>query len=202
MMRVVPAKPASRCFDPAPVSACQDFLRQAVQEFIGWWVPGSGRGGLSIQTPGGRGGWLGVLAYPAVGVAGVGGSEDVNPGGTGRVGLPTVDWFRRVPGNAAMPMLGVVPAEAAFGRNGRRRCSQTGRRGFARTSGSGTVADDPIVGAGRRPRQGHSARGRALDSSRANARKVVEVPTSSHCAMLSHPQIVADLIDQAAKATS
>jgi pimeloyl-ACP methyl ester carboxylesterase len=38
--------------------------------------------------------------------------------------------------------------------------------------------------------------------SRANARKVVEVPTSSHCAMLSHPQIVADLIDQAAKATS
>ena len=38
--------------------------------------------------------------------------------------------------------------------------------------------------------------------SRANARKVVEVPTSSHCAMLSHPQIVADLICQAAKATS
>jgi AAA ATPase domain len=26
--------------------------------------------------------------------------------------------------------------------------------------------------------------------SRANARKVVEVPTSSHCAMLSHPHIV------------
>jgi pimeloyl-ACP methyl ester carboxylesterase len=38
--------------------------------------------------------------------------------------------------------------------------------------------------------------------SRANARKVIEVPTSSHCAMLSHPQIVADLIDQAANATS
>ena len=38
--------------------------------------------------------------------------------------------------------------------------------------------------------------------SRANARKVIEVPTSSHCAMLSHPHIVADLIDQAAKATS
>jgi pimeloyl-ACP methyl ester carboxylesterase len=38
--------------------------------------------------------------------------------------------------------------------------------------------------------------------SRANARKVVEVPTSSHCAMLSHPQIVAGLIDHAAKATS
>jgi pimeloyl-ACP methyl ester carboxylesterase len=38
--------------------------------------------------------------------------------------------------------------------------------------------------------------------SRANARKIVEVPTSSHCAMLSHPQIVADLIDHAAKATS
>src|ERR1700722_5123421 len=37
--------------------------------------------------------------------------------------------------------------------------------------------------------------------SRANARKVVEVPTSSHCAMLSHPRIVADLIDQAARAT-
>jgi len=38
--------------------------------------------------------------------------------------------------------------------------------------------------------------------SRANAQKVVEVPGSSHCAMLSHPQIVAGLIDQAAKATS
>jgi pimeloyl-ACP methyl ester carboxylesterase len=37
---------------------------------------------------------------------------------------------------------------------------------------------------------------------RANFRQVVEVPTSSHCAMLSHPQIVADLIDRAAKATS
>jgi pimeloyl-ACP methyl ester carboxylesterase len=36
--------------------------------------------------------------------------------------------------------------------------------------------------------------------SRANARSVVEVATSSHCAMLSHPHIVADLIDQAAKA--
>jgi len=38
--------------------------------------------------------------------------------------------------------------------------------------------------------------------SRAGARKIVEVPTSSHCAMLSHPKTVADLIDQAAKATS
>ena len=38
--------------------------------------------------------------------------------------------------------------------------------------------------------------------SRAKARKVVEVPTSSHCAMLSHPRIVADLIHQAAQATS
>jgi pimeloyl-ACP methyl ester carboxylesterase len=38
--------------------------------------------------------------------------------------------------------------------------------------------------------------------SRANCRKVIEVPTSSHVAMLSHPQIVAGLIDQAAKATS
>jgi pimeloyl-ACP methyl ester carboxylesterase len=36
---------------------------------------------------------------------------------------------------------------------------------------------------------------------RAGARKIVEVPTSSHCAMLSNPQIVADLIDQAARAT-
>jgi pimeloyl-ACP methyl ester carboxylesterase len=36
--------------------------------------------------------------------------------------------------------------------------------------------------------------------SRAKARKIVEVATSSHCAMLSHPQIVADLIHQAAKA--
>ena len=36
--------------------------------------------------------------------------------------------------------------------------------------------------------------------SRAKARKIVEVPTSSHCAMLSHPRIVADLIHQAAKA--
>jgi pimeloyl-ACP methyl ester carboxylesterase len=38
--------------------------------------------------------------------------------------------------------------------------------------------------------------------SRANFRKVVEVPTSSHVAMISHPQIVADLIEHAAKATS
>jgi hypothetical protein len=38
--------------------------------------------------------------------------------------------------------------------------------------------------------------------SRANCRKVIEVPTSSHVAMLSHPQIVASLIDQAARATS
>src|SRR5215475_486959 len=37
---------------------------------------------------------------------------------------------------------------------------------------------------------------------RANCRKVIEVPTSSHVAMLSHPRIVADLIDQAANATS
>jgi len=36
---------------------------------------------------------------------------------------------------------------------------------------------------------------------RAGARNIIEVPTSSHCAMLSHPKIVADLIDQAAKAT-
>jgi pimeloyl-ACP methyl ester carboxylesterase len=38
--------------------------------------------------------------------------------------------------------------------------------------------------------------------SRANFRKVVEVATSSHVAMLSHPKIVADLIDRAAKATA
>jgi pimeloyl-ACP methyl ester carboxylesterase len=37
--------------------------------------------------------------------------------------------------------------------------------------------------------------------SRANFRKVVEVPTSSHVAMLSHPHTVADLIRDAAKAT-
>jgi pimeloyl-ACP methyl ester carboxylesterase len=37
---------------------------------------------------------------------------------------------------------------------------------------------------------------------RANARKVVEVPTSSHVAMLSHPKIVAELIEAAAQATS
>jgi pimeloyl-ACP methyl ester carboxylesterase len=36
---------------------------------------------------------------------------------------------------------------------------------------------------------------------RAKARKVVEVPTSSHVAMISHPKIVADLIEDAAKAT-
>jgi len=36
---------------------------------------------------------------------------------------------------------------------------------------------------------------------RANARKIIEVPTSSHCAMLSHPHIVANLIDHAANAT-
>ncbi|MFF7476345.1 alpha/beta fold hydrolase [Streptomyces sp. NPDC008092] len=38
--------------------------------------------------------------------------------------------------------------------------------------------------------------------SRANARKVVEVPGSSHVAMLSHPRIVADLIRDAARAVS
>jgi pimeloyl-ACP methyl ester carboxylesterase len=37
---------------------------------------------------------------------------------------------------------------------------------------------------------------------RANARKIVDVPTSSHVAMISHPQIVASLIEDAAKATS
>lgn len=35
---------------------------------------------------------------------------------------------------------------------------------------------------------------------RANAREVVEVPTSSHVVMLSHPRIVAGLIDDAARA--
>jgi pimeloyl-ACP methyl ester carboxylesterase len=38
--------------------------------------------------------------------------------------------------------------------------------------------------------------------SRANARKVVEVPNSSHVAMISHPRIVADLIRDAAEAIS
>ena len=37
---------------------------------------------------------------------------------------------------------------------------------------------------------------------RANARKVVELPTSSHVAMLSHPNAVASLIQDAAKAIS
>ena len=36
---------------------------------------------------------------------------------------------------------------------------------------------------------------------RAKARRDVEVPTSSHVAMISHPKITADLIDDAAKAT-
>jgi len=36
---------------------------------------------------------------------------------------------------------------------------------------------------------------------RANARKVVEVPTSSHVVMISHPKITADLIEDAAEAT-
>jgi pimeloyl-ACP methyl ester carboxylesterase len=36
---------------------------------------------------------------------------------------------------------------------------------------------------------------------RAKARKVVVVPTSSHVAMISHPKITADLIEDAAKAT-
>ncbi|MFD0635893.1 alpha/beta hydrolase [Catenulispora yoronensis] len=36
---------------------------------------------------------------------------------------------------------------------------------------------------------------------RANARRIVEVPTSSHVAMLSHPKTVAGLIDQAARDT-
>ena len=38
--------------------------------------------------------------------------------------------------------------------------------------------------------------------SRANARKIVEIPHSSHVAMLSHPKIVADLIADAAEAVS
>ncbi|MDH6216589.1 alpha/beta hydrolase [Streptomyces pseudovenezuelae] len=38
--------------------------------------------------------------------------------------------------------------------------------------------------------------------SRANARKVVEVPRSSHVVMISHPKVVADLIRDAAKAIS
>ena len=37
---------------------------------------------------------------------------------------------------------------------------------------------------------------------RAGARKIVEVRNSSHVAMISHPRIVADLIDEAARATS
>src|SRR4051812_10622129 len=37
---------------------------------------------------------------------------------------------------------------------------------------------------------------------RANARKIVEVRNSSHVAMISHPRIVADLIHDAARATS
>lgn len=37
---------------------------------------------------------------------------------------------------------------------------------------------------------------------RANARKIVEVRNSSHVAMISHPRIVANLIDEAARATS
>jgi pimeloyl-ACP methyl ester carboxylesterase len=36
--------------------------------------------------------------------------------------------------------------------------------------------------------------------SRANARKLVEVPHSSHPAMLSHPEVVAALIVDAAEA--
>jgi hypothetical protein len=38
--------------------------------------------------------------------------------------------------------------------------------------------------------------------SRAKARKVIEVPASSHVAMISHPTITADLIDEAAKTIS
>ena len=37
---------------------------------------------------------------------------------------------------------------------------------------------------------------------RANARKIVEVRNSSHVAMISHPEIVANLIDDAARATA
>jgi pimeloyl-ACP methyl ester carboxylesterase len=38
--------------------------------------------------------------------------------------------------------------------------------------------------------------------SRANFRKVVEVPNASHVVMISHPRLVADLIEDAAKATA
>ena len=37
---------------------------------------------------------------------------------------------------------------------------------------------------------------------RANFRKIVEVPTSSHVAMMSHPKVTADLIEAAARATA
>ncbi|MFE7216133.1 alpha/beta fold hydrolase [Streptomyces sp. NPDC001698] len=37
--------------------------------------------------------------------------------------------------------------------------------------------------------------------SRANFRKVVQVPTSSHVAMISHPKATAKLIEDAARAT-
>jgi pimeloyl-ACP methyl ester carboxylesterase len=37
--------------------------------------------------------------------------------------------------------------------------------------------------------------------SRAKFRHVVEVPTSSHVVMISHPKIVAELIEDAANAT-
>ncbi|MFI5763990.1 alpha/beta fold hydrolase [Streptomyces sp. NPDC051563] len=37
---------------------------------------------------------------------------------------------------------------------------------------------------------------------RANFRKVVEVPTSSHVAMINHPRVTAQLIEDVARATS
>jgi pimeloyl-ACP methyl ester carboxylesterase len=64
------------------------------------------------------------------------------------------------------------------------------------------LAHDSVVGAGAGRDKAIPPAAERFMYSRANASKIVEVPTSSHVAMISHPQIVADLIEDAAKAVS
>jgi hypothetical protein len=62
------------------------------------------------------------------------------------------------------------------------------------------VADDPDVGLAAGQDKAIPPECECWMYRRANVRKVVEVPTLSHVAMISHSEITADLIDDAARA--
>src|SRR6266511_117313 len=55
-----------------------------------------------------------MLAHEPFGVAGVGGGQDIGAHGTDRLGVSMVDIDGCVPGDAGMPVLGVVPGEEAL----------------------------------------------------------------------------------------